>query len=76
MIHTKLPYNHVLEYMRYDKEIIYLGFKKPRGIIVERSYNVNKLLAYKLFYSKSSAECLQVYNEIKKESKFITSKLT
>ena len=66
MIQTKLPYNPVLEYMKYSNEVITIGFKKPKGVIQERSYNVNMLLAYKLFYSKTAAECLKTFNEIKK----------
>jgi hypothetical protein len=63
MIYTKLPYNPILEYMRYSNEVITIGFKKAN---YERSYNVNQLLAYKLFYSKTAADCLKIYNEIKK----------
>jgi hypothetical protein len=57
--------------MKYDKEKITIGFKKIKGAIQERTYNVNQLLAYKLFYSKSASECLKIYNQIKKEGRFI-----
>ena len=66
MIYTKLPYNPVLEYMKYSNEIITIGFKKPKGIIQERIYNGNKEIAYKLYYSKTAADCLKTFNEIKK----------
>lgn len=76
MIYTALPYNPVLSYMKYDKENITIGFKKVRGVIQERSYNVNQLLAYKLFYTKTAGDCLKVYNQIKKEGRFIQAILT
>ncbi len=63
MIHTILPYNNVISYMRYSNEVITIGFKKAN---YERSYNVNQTLAYRLFYSKTAADCLKIYNEIKK----------
>lgn len=63
MIHTILPYNPVISYMKYSNEVITIGFKKAN---YERMYNVNKELAYKLFYSKTAADCLKIYNEIKK----------
>lgn len=62
MIHTKLPYNPVLDSMSYHNEVITIVFKKQN---YKRSYNVNVFLAYKLFYSKTAADCLKVYNEIK-----------
>ncbi len=49
--------------MKYSNEVITIGFKKPN---YERMYNVNKELAYKLFYSKTAKDCLKIYNEIKK----------
>jgi ABC-type enterochelin transport system substrate-binding protein len=63
MIHTVLPYNQVISYMKYSNEVITIGFKKPN---YERMYNANQELAYKLFYSKTAADCLKIYNEIKK----------
>jgi hypothetical protein len=52
--------------MKYSNEKLIIGFKKAKGVIQERSYNVNMLLAYRLFYSKTAAECLKTFNEIKK----------
>lgn len=66
MIYTALPYNNVITYMKYSNEVITIGFKKAKGVIQERSYNVNMLLAYRLFYSKTAKDCLKIYNEIKK----------
>lgn len=63
MIHTTLPYNPVISYMKYSNETLTIGFKKPN---YERSYNVNQALAYKLFYSKTAADCLKNFNQIKK----------
>jgi predicted Rossmann-fold nucleotide-binding protein len=63
MIHTILPQNGVITYMKYSNEVITIGFKKAN---YERMYNVNQALAYKLFYSKTAIECLKIYNEIKK----------
>ena len=63
MIHTILPYNPVIIYMKYSNEVITIGFKKPS---YERMYNTDKALAYRLFYSKSAKDCLKIYNEIKK----------
>lgn len=63
MIRTILPYNPVIAYMKYSNEVITIGFKKPN---YERTYNVNQALAYRLFYSKTAADCLKIYNEIKK----------
>lgn len=63
MIHTILPQNSVITYMKYSNEVITIGFKKAN---YERSYNINQSLAYRLFYTKTAAECLKVYNEIKK----------
>lgn len=74
MIHTILPYNNVISYMKYSNEVITIGFKKTKGVIQERSYNVSKELAYKLFYSKTAADCLKIYNEIKKLCKVINVK--
>jgi hypothetical protein len=66
MIYTILPQNSVIGYMKYSNEKLIIGFKKAKGVIQERSYNVNMLLAYRLFYSKTAAECLKTFNEIKK----------
>lgn len=63
MIHTILPQNSVITYMKYSNEVITIGFKKAN---YERMYNVNQALAYKLFYSKTAIDCLKIYNEIKK----------
>lgn len=63
MIHTILPYNNVISYMKYSNDKLMIGFKKPN---YERMYNVNQELAYKLFYSKTAKDCLKIYNEIKK----------
>lgn len=63
MIHTILPQNGVIIYMKYSNEVITIGFKKAN---YERMYNVNQALAYKLFYSKTAIDCLKIYNEIKK----------
>jgi len=74
MIHTKLPYNPVIQYMKYSNEVITIGFKKPKGVIHERVYAIDMLLAYKLFYTKSAADCLTVFNQIKKECMVIEVK--
>ena len=63
MIHTILPQNGVITYMKYSNEVITIGFKKAN---YERMYNINQALAYKLFYSKTAIDCLKIYNEIKK----------
>jgi len=63
MIHTILPYNNVIAYMKYSNEVITIGFKKPN---YERMYNINQELAYRLFYSKTAADCLKNFNQIKK----------
>jgi len=71
MIHTKLPFNPVLDSMSYHNEVITIVFKKQN---YQRSYNVNMLLAYKLFYTKTAADCLKVYNEIKQNCTVLTVK--
>lgn len=71
MIHTVLPYNNVISYMKYSNEVITIGFKKAN---YERIYNVNQELAYKLFYSKTAADCLKIYNLIKKNCTVLTVK--
>ena len=63
MIHTILPQNSGITYMKYSNEVITIGFKKAN---YERMYNINQALAYKLFYSKTAIDCLKIYNEIKK----------
>lgn len=73
MIHTILPYNNILKSMTYHNEVVTIEFKK---LNYKRSYNVNQLLAYKLFYTKTASDCLKVYNQIKKEGKFIQVILT
>lgn len=72
MIHTILPYNPTLSAMRYHNEVLTITFKKAKGLIQERNYNVNQALAYKLFYTKTASECLKVYNEIKKIGRVLT----
>ena len=62
MIHTILPQNSVISYMKYSNEKLIIGFKCK----YERTYNANQELAYKLFYSKTAAQCLKTFNEIKK----------
>lgn len=49
--------------MNYHDEVVTIVFKKQN---YQRSYKANKELAYKLFYSKTAAECLKTFNEIKK----------
>jgi len=71
MIHTLLPYNNVIKSMSYHNEVITIEFKKQN---YKRSYNVDMLLAYKLFYTKSASECLKVYNEIKQKCTVLTVK--
>ncbi len=63
MISTKLPYNPIIDSMNYHNEVVTIVFKKQN---YQRSYKANKELAYKLFYSKTAADCLKIYNEIKK----------
>jgi hypothetical protein len=60
--------------MKYSNEVITIGFKKPKGVIQERVYAIDMLLAYKLFYTKSAADCLKVYNEIKQNCTVLTVK--
>lgn len=74
MIHTILPYNNVISYMKYSNEVITIGFKKTKGVIQERVYAIDMLLAYKLFYTKSAADTLTVFNQIKKECRVIEVK--
>lgn len=62
LIHTILPYNPVISYMKYSNETLTIGFKSK----YERIYKANQELAYKLFYSKTAAECLKNFNQIKK----------
>ena len=63
MIYTKFPYNPIIEDMTYNGEELVISFKKPK---YKRSYNASKELAYKLFYSKTAADCLKNFNQIKK----------
>jgi len=74
MIHTILPYNPILSHMKFNDNTIVIGFKKTKGIIHERSYNVTAELAYKLFYSKTASDSLKAYNDIKKQGKLIEVK--
>lgn len=71
MIYTLLPYNPIIGSMRYHQEVIHIEFKKPKGLNEIRSYNVNMELAYRLFYSKTANQALSIYNEIKKQGRFI-----
>lgn len=75
MIHTILPYNPVINSMRYHNEVIYIEFKKPKGKGEVRSYWINMEVAYKLFYTKNAKDCLSAYNEIKKQGRFIEVKV-
>ena len=75
MLVVTLPYNPVLSYMRYDKEVLSLGFKKPGNVIQERKYNANNGIAHKLAYCRSAKEVLSFYsNEIKKKCTVLTVK--
>lgn len=75
MLIVTLPYNPVLSYMRYEKEVLSLGFKKPNNIIEERSYNANSGITHKLAYCKSAKDVLSFYsNEIKKKCQVLTVK--
>lgn len=60
--------------MTFNDNTIVIGFKKTKGVIQERSYNVTAELAYKLFYTKTPGDCLKVYNEIKKQGRLIEVK--
>lgn len=72
MIHTKFPYNPVLEYMKYSNEVITIGFKKAKGVIQERSYFCDKETAYRFFYSKTAEQTLSFFsNNIKGKLKLI-----
>lgn len=61
--------------MKFNDNTIVIGFKKNRGVIQERSYNVSAELAYKLFYSKTASDSLKAYNEIKKQGRLIEVKM-
>lgn len=74
MIYTILPYNPILKDMRFNDNTVVISFKKNKGIIQERSYNVTAELAYKLFYTKTAADSLKAYNEIKKQGRLIDVK--
>lgn len=74
MIHTILPYNPVINSMRYHNEVIYIEFKKAKGKSETRSYRINIEAAYKLFYSKTATQCLKAYNVIKDKGTFIEVK--
>lgn len=75
MLIVTLPYNPVLSFMKYDKEVLTLGFKKPNNSIQTRSYNANSGIAHKLAYCKSAKEVLSFYsNEIKKKCTVLTVK--
>jgi len=63
MIYTVLPFNPVIKSMTYHNEVITIEFKKQN---YKRVYSISMELAYRLFYSKSSAECLKTFNEIKR----------
>ena len=66
MLVVTLPYNAVLSYMRYNNDILTLGFKKSGNVIQERKYNANSGIAHKLAYCKSAKDVLSFYsNEIK-----------
>lgn len=66
MLVVTLPYNAVISYMRYNNDILTLGFKKPGNAIQERKYNANSGIAHKLAYCKSAKDVLSFYsNEIK-----------
>jgi len=72
MIYTKLPYNNVITYMKYSNEVITIGFKKPKGVIQERSYQCDKETAYRFFYSKTAEQTLSFFsNNIKGKLKLI-----
>lgn len=72
MIHTKLPYNNVIDYMKYSNEVITIGFKKAKGVIQERSYFCDKETAYRFFYSKTAEQTLSFFsNNIKGKLKLI-----
>lgn len=75
MLVITLPYNPVLSYMRYDKDVLTIGFKKRGNLIQERKYNANSSIAHKLAYCKSAKEVLSFYsNEIKKNCPVLTVK--
>ena len=57
MIHTILPYNPVIIYMKYSNEVITIGFKKAN---YERSYNINQELAYRFVLAKKRSYTTKV----------------
>lgn len=74
MINTILPYNPVISSMRYHNEVVYIEFKKTKGLNEVRSYRIKMELAYSLFYSKTATQCLKAYNIIKDKGTFIEVK--
>ena len=46
MIHTTLPYNPVISYMKYSNETLTMGFKSK----YERIYKANQELAYRIYF--------------------------
>lgn len=62
MLIQKLPYNPVLESMKWDtnRSELTLIYKNK----VQRTYNADITVAYKLFYTRTAAECLNVFNTL------------
>lgn len=63
MLRHTLPYNPILTAMTYDssKEELVLTYKRTNE---KRNYNASIEVAYKLFYCKNAAECLNVFNKL------------
>ena len=72
MIHTVLPHNSVISYMRYSNDKLIIGFKKAKGVIQERNYFCDKETAYKFYYTKTAEQTLSFFsNNIKGKLKLI-----
>lgn len=74
MLIQKLPYNPVIDTMKWDtnRSELTLVYKNK----VQRTYNADITVAYSLFYTKNSKECLHIFNTLIKNKLRVVKVLT
>lgn len=64
MLNCLMHKNKVLYSLKYSQEVLTLGFIKAGNVIQYRKYrSVPTQIVYKLFYHKSGAEAISIFNQ-------------